>query len=137
MAGAQQESSSYTILFCPTQAFVLLGASILGGRSAFVLTTGQSAYDPNRPQNPPPNLDMDESMLRLWNPLTGVCTSVKDATGEMRQVCVPAWGKGSGGSSAISSLTEHFLLTLYCRLALCMITPTCGQTSRTVPSRGR
>ena len=81
----------------------MLGASVLGGRSAFVLTTGQAAYDPNSPQNPPPNLDMDESKLRLWNPLTGVCTSVKDATGEMRQVCL-----GTEGCSAVSSLTEAF-----------------------------
>lgn len=64
----------------------MLGASTLGGRSAFVLTTGQAAYDPNNPQNPGPNLDMDESALRLWNPLTGVCSSIKDVTGEMRQV---------------------------------------------------
>ena len=32
------------------QAFVVLGASNLGGRSAFVLTTGQASYDPNNPQ---------------------------------------------------------------------------------------
>ena len=68
------------------QAFVLLGASTLGGRSAFVLTTGQNSYDPNNPQNSAPSLDMDDNQLRLWNPLTGVCSSIKDVSGEMRQV---------------------------------------------------
>ena len=68
------------------QAFVLLGASVLGGRSAFVLTTGQASYDPNHPQNTGPSHELDESKLRLWNPLTGVCSSIKDVSAEMRQV---------------------------------------------------
>lgn len=71
---------------CMEQAFVVLGASILGGRSAFVMTTGQASYDPNNPHHPSPILDLDESKLRLWNPLTGVCTSIKDVSAEMRQV---------------------------------------------------
>ncbi|GAX76484.1 hypothetical protein CEUSTIGMA_g3929.t1 [Chlamydomonas eustigma] len=68
------------------QALIVLGASLLGGRSAFVLTTGQASFDPNNSDAPPPNMNFDESKLRLWNPLTGVCSSVKDPTCEMRQV---------------------------------------------------
>jgi hypothetical protein len=33
----------------------------------------------------PPEI-LDTFRLRLWNPITGTCTSVLDSTGEMRSV---------------------------------------------------
>lgn len=46
----------------------------------------QRAYDPNNPAAGVPLDELDESKLRLWNPISGVCTHIKDATCEMRQV---------------------------------------------------
>ncbi|KAG2451720.1 hypothetical protein HYH02_003500 [Chlamydomonas schloesseri] len=68
------------------QAFVVAGTSLCGARSMFVLTTGQAAAPPGQPQAPPPPLNLNAELLRLWNPLTGTVVSVKDPTGEMREV---------------------------------------------------
>ncbi|KAJ9514810.1 hypothetical protein QJQ45_028482, partial [Haematococcus lacustris] len=72
------------------QALVVLGASTVGGKSAFVLTTGQAAYaDPRNPTAGAATYDWDVRQLRLWNPLMGSCVSVLDCTGDMREVgCV-------------------------------------------------
>lgn len=68
-----------------------MGASTYGAKSAFVLTTGLASYDPNTigPGGAPagaPALNFDELKLRLWNPLAGTCVSVKDPTGDLREV---------------------------------------------------
>ena len=68
------------------QALIVLGASTLGAKSAFVLTTGKAAHDSSNPLLPAPSYDFDEFQLRLWNPLSGGCSSVKDATADLREV---------------------------------------------------
>eukprot|EP00798_Chlamydomonas_sp_ICE-L_P015518 gene15518-21607_t len=70
------------------EAFVVLGASTVGARSAFVLTTGRAAQEPGLPPQLAQERDFnfDEYQLRLWNPLSGGCSSVKDATGDLREV---------------------------------------------------
>ncbi|GIL90780.1 hypothetical protein Vretifemale_18510, partial [Volvox reticuliferus] len=68
------------------QCFVVMGTAICGARSYFVLTTGQPAASPSQPQQPPPSLDLNPALLRLWNPVTGIVTAVKDPTGELREV---------------------------------------------------
>lgn len=65
---------------------MVAGTSLCGARSMFVLTTGQAAAPPGQPQAPPPPLHLNAELLRLWNPITGSVVSVKDPTGEMREV---------------------------------------------------
>uniref|UniRef100_A0A7S3R2T6 C2 domain-containing protein n=1 Tax=Dunaliella tertiolecta TaxID=3047 RepID=A0A7S3R2T6_DUNTE len=67
------------------QAFVVMGASLNGAKSYFVLTTGAPAYDPSNPQVKP-HFDWPDVQLRIWNPLTGSVVSVKDPTAELREV---------------------------------------------------
>lgn len=91
------------------QAFVVMGTSTSGGRSSFVLTTGNrvdpatlgggaglEAFSEVRQggsrtfQRGGAKLAfgsaLDPLKARLWNPLTGGCCAVRDATGEMREV---------------------------------------------------
>ncbi|KAF5837475.1 hypothetical protein DUNSADRAFT_4277 [Dunaliella salina] len=70
----------------PTEAaFVVVGASLNGATSYFVLTTGAPAYDPSNPQVKP-HFDWPDVQLRIWNPLTGSVASIKDPTAELREV---------------------------------------------------
>eukprot|EP00955_Chlamydomonas_euryale_P086036 364187-Chlamydomonas_euryale.AAC.14 len=84
------------------QSFVVLGASTLGARSAFVMTTGARAYDPNNPTAGAPSDNLDEGKLRLWNPISGVCTHIKDPTCDMRQASRNAplhWASRNDGAA--------------------------------------
>ncbi len=72
----------------------MLGTSLCGARSAYVLTTGVPLPPPGQPQAAAPALDLNPALLRLWNPVTGSVVSAKDVTGEMREVGgrVSKWG---------------------------------------------
>ncbi|KAG2484062.1 hypothetical protein HYH03_017082 [Edaphochlamys debaryana] len=70
------------------QCFLVMGTSICGARSMFVLTTGLSMPDPALPQEQQghPTLNFNPHLLRLWNPITGSVVSCMDPTGELREV---------------------------------------------------
>lgn len=86
-------STAFLCPAVPPQTFVVLGTSLCGARSAFVLTTGVPLPPPGQPQAAAPALDLNPALLRLWNPVTGSVVSAKDVTGEMREV-------GGRGASA-------------------------------------
>eukprot|EP00803_Ostreobium_quekettii_P007255 evm.model.scf_2352.1 EVM.evm.TU.scf_2352.1 scf_2352:18035-21805(-) len=73
------------------KAWVVLGATTLGARSAFVLTNGHprrpNATGPFPERGSEPNVQV-AAKWRLWNPINGRCFSLKDVKCELREVGV-------------------------------------------------
>ncbi|GMH34202.1 hypothetical protein BSKO_02036 [Bryopsis sp. KO-2023] len=106
------------------QTYVVLGASTMGARSAFVLTTGQvlkereegGGKEPERSESDtenaspktPSNRMASSPQLRLWNPLTGRSCLVKDITCEFREVGVVFNGENLWAN--IQSSTEPWTI---------------------------
>lgn len=65
------------------QAVVVLGTSLSGSWSAFVLTTGEPLEGSGIGG---PVLVQDINKCRLWNPMTGQCLALRDPLGGLRQV---------------------------------------------------